>query len=614
LKNIRGPLAAFAVALLLLVAVIATRPPESPAPTPAVTRVTATPRASATPGIIEITITAAPTISIQTIDTSILTEGLVGAPLKINPLLAGFNRVDRDLSALIFEGLMTTDSFGAAIPDLAEKAPRVSSDGLTYLVTLRQDVQWQDGTPFTADDVLFTMRLMQDDAFPGLPALRAFWRTVEIDRIDDYTIRFTLAQPLAAFNDYLRIGILPEHVLAGTSAAGLAAHPFNLNPIGTGAYQFDGWIGDTTGQIAGARLRLAATYRSRPEGKEGFAFTRLNFRFYPDLNAALVAFQKGEVFSIGEIPPEIVDQISVISQLDIINVYKPAFGAIIYNWNNANTPFFRDIHLRQALARGVDRQDVVSRTMARRAVLADSPILPNSWAYDRSVTCSALNPYSPDEAKKELARIQIVPPEPVQEAATQDPSAPTPAPTRTPDPRTPRPTTAPINPASIRFTLLIRDDPTQINLAQAVIEYWTKLGLTVQPIVVDVAGYNSRLISGEFEAALVELNLAPSSDPDPYSLWRQVPADGGLNFGGMNDRILSELTEAARRESANGAYRAELYRQFQRAFCERVPALLLYDPVFTYGIDARIEGVQLGFMADLSDRFRTIRDWKFKTP
>jgi peptide/nickel transport system substrate-binding protein len=611
LKTIRGPLAAFVVALILLVAVIATRPPETPTPTPVVTRITATPRPSATPGIIEVAITPAPTVSIQKIDTSILSEGLVGAPLKINPLLAGFNRVDRDLSALIFEGLMTTDSFGAAIPNLAASLPRVSSDGLTYVVTLRQDVQWQDGVPFNVKDVAFTVSLMQDVGFPGLPSLKAFWQTVEADVIDDYTIRFTLAQPLAAFNDYLRIGILPEHVLRGTNAAGLASHPFNLSPIGTSAYQFDGWIGDANGQIAGAKLKLAATYRARPEGKDGYTFTRLNFRFYPDLNTAIAAFQRGEVFSIGEIPSEVVDQMSVISQLNIINVYKPAFGAIIYNWNNPNTPFFRDIHLRQALARAVDREKVVSSTLTRRAVLADSPILPNSWAYDRSVTCSALNPFNLDAAKQEMARIQIAPPAPPNPdlgAATASV-----APTRTPDPRTAQPTIAPINPSSIRFTLMIKDDPTQINLAQAVIDYWSKLGITVQPLVFPVDGFNNRLMSGDFDAALVELNLAPSSDPDPYSLWRQIPADGGLNFGGMNDRILSELTEAARRESANGVHRAELYRQFQRAFCERVPALLLYDPVFTYGIDSRIEGVQLGFMADLSDRFRTIKDWKFKT-
>jgi hypothetical protein len=79
----------------------------------------------------------------------------------------------------------------------------------------------------------------------------------------------------------------------------------------------------------------------------------------------------------------------------------------------------------------------------------------------------------------------------------------------------------------------------------------------------------------------------------------------------MNERRLSELVELARREAANGVHRAELYHEFQRLFCERASALLLYDPIYAYGIDSRISGVQLGFMAEPSDRFRTLQSWKF---
>ena len=606
MKRLLGPLAVFVAALLIFAAVLLTRPAPLPAPTPVVTRITATPGRGPTPTIA--VITPAPTISIQNIDRTSLSEALIGAPKKINPLLAGYNRVDRDLSALIFEGLMTTDSYGAPIPDLAAAPPRVSSDGLTYVVTTRTDVLWQDGLRFSADDVIFTIHLMQDNAFPGQPDLRAFWQTVEMLKVDDTTIRFELAQPLAAFTDYLRIGILPEHVLRGTNAADLAKHPFNLDkPIGTGPYQFDGWIGSGA-QVQGVRLKRAASYASRPEGKDGFAFDDLVFRFYAGFNEAVAAFQRGEVFTIGEIPVDAIDQVSPITQLTVQSTYKPAFGTIIYNWRNDNVPFFRDIHMRQALARAVDRQAIVDKVMARRAVLADSPILPNSWAYDRGVQCSAFNPFNLDSAKAQLSLVQVAIPD---AAATQDSAQPTLPPTRTPDPRTPRPTLPPLNPNAVRFTLLVRDDPSQNALAAEVVAAWSALGINVQTLVADTQTYNNRLRAGEFEAALTELNLAPGSDPDPYSLWRQVPADGGLNFGGMNDRILSEIMEAARRESANGVHRAELYRQFQRAFCERVPALLLYDPVFTYGIDARIQGVQLGFMADPTDRFRTIQAWHF---
>lgn len=591
------------MALILLGLVWLTRPTTPPPAPPAVIRVTATRAAVSvisTPRVITPTplpptptiaaITAAAPVPLKAVDSRVFNEALVGQPRKLNPLLTGFNQVDRDLTALIFEGLMTTDAYGAAIPDLADSAPRVSSDGLTYVVSLRQDVLWQDGTRFTSADVAFTLRLMQDPAFPGLPDLRRFWETVELDVIDDFTLRFTLAQPLASFADYLRIGILPAHALAGTSAAGLATHPFNLSPIGTGPYQLERWLGDSAGNLSGIQLALSPNYRSRPEGANGFTFQTLTFRFYADFNAAIASFQRGEVFSIAELPPDAVDQLGALSNLTILNTFKPAFGVVIYNWQNANVPSFRDIHFRQALARSVDRVSAVQMALPRRAVFADNPVLPNSWASDRSVVCTDRNPYDLESARRELGLLQILPP-----------------PTATPD-GTPRPSTG-SNP--LRFTLLVQDTPAQIKLASTLVDSWTTLGVAVQPLAADPATFANRLKSGDFEAALVELNLAPAADPDPYSLWRQLPSDGGLNFGGMNDRLLSETVELARRESANGAFRAQLYKRFQKEFCERSPAILLYYPVFAYGVDSRLSGVQLGFMADPSDRFRTLIDWRF---
>lgn len=600
-KGYRGPLLAFVAALILFGLVIATKPPDVPPSTPGVTLVTAT--------TIPFMITPAPTISIQQIDTTTLHEGLIGSPKKINPLLAGYNKVDRDLCALIFEGLMTTDAYGAAVPDLAAAQPTVSGDGLVYAVTLRSDVLWQDGVPFSSADVAYTINLMQDSAFPGPAEYHTFWQTVELDVLDEHRVRFRLAQPLAAFTDYLRIGILPEHALHGTSAAALLTHPFNVSPIGTGPYQFDSWFG-VNGQISGVRLRVAPTYRQRPEGQTGYALEHLAFHFYPSFDAAVAAFQRGEVFSISELPPNSIQPItSSLPQMATYQQYRPAFGAVIYNWQNNATPFFRDLRFRQALTRAVNREALVNQFMAGRAVPADSPILPDSWAYDNTVNCTRFNPYDPADAKKSLSLVQILPtvPPPAPAAGTQNASATAVATAAA----TSQATGVPIQPTQIKFELLVQNDPAMAGMAQELIKAWANIGLTVQITVVDPPTFNGRLVKGDFDAALVELNLAPSADPDPYSLWRQIPADGGLNFGGLNERRLSELMEAARREAANGLVRASLYKQFQQLFCERASALLLYDPVFFYGADSRITGIQLGFIAEPSDRFRTIKDWKF---
>src|SRR5260370_34021614 len=160
LKGYRGPALALCAAIILLLVVIVTRPPRpSPAPAATPTPVVAVlPTETALP-----TLTPAPTIPFQQLDTSTLHEALVGCIKKLNPLLAGYNQADLDITSLIFDGLTTTNEFGADVPDLAASIT-ASNDGLVYAVKLRGDVLWQDGLPLTSADVIYTFSLMQDQA------------------------------------------------------------------------------------------------------------------------------------------------------------------------------------------------------------------------------------------------------------------------------------------------------------------------------------------------------------------------------------------------------------------------------------------------------------------
>ncbi len=586
---------ALLMAIILLGAVIATRPPDdSPGtPVPSLPAATQVSRPTLT---VPPTLTPAPTIPFQQIDTATLHEAVVGCVKKLNPLLAGYNQFDRDVTSLIFEGLAKTDAFGSPVPDLAASWS-VSNDGLVYAVRLRDDVKWHDGIPFTSADVLFTIGLMQAPDFPGPTDLHNFWQTVDVDALDQYTVRFRLAQPLAAFLDYLRIGIVPEHALKGTPAARLTTHPFNLTPIGTGPYQFDTLVGKDG--VGGVRLRFAATYHDRPEGKDGYALREIVFHCESSFNEAIAAFQRGEVNSVSELPSNTLQQVAGLTQLTVYTSYQPAFGAVVYNWQRSEVGFFRDFRMRRALASSVDRSALVNKFLAGRAVPADNPVVPSSWAYAPAAVCPGYDANAPNTAKDALSLVQILP-----TPALDAPQSPA-----TIDPRKTAPAAPTVRP-DFRFQLLVNNDPALAAIAQDVVNAWNALGLRASVVVVDALTFKERLTAGNFDAALVELNLAPNADPDPYSLWRQVPADGGLNFGGMNERRLSELMEEARRD-ANDIHRAQLYHEFQKLFCERSAALLLYYPIYAYGADRRIAGIQLGFMSSPSDRFRTLRDWRF---
>ena len=542
---------------------------------------------------------------------NVLVEALVGQIRKLNPLLALYNPVDRDITTLIFEGLTTTDDYGEIVPQLAASWT-VTPDGLEYIVTLRDDVLWQDGVPFSAADVVFTMQLMSDPDFPGPRVLYDFWRTVEVEALDAQTVRFRLTQPLASFPDQLRIGIVPKHALEGVQVADLAQHPFNLAPIGTGPYQLEA-LTATNGQIDGAQLRVAPVYRQRPEGADGFALERVVFRTYPDAPSALAAFQRGEVNSVSSIPPELLDEARTTPELSLYTTIAPRVGVLIYNWERDSVRFVRNPRARLALAHMIDRAALVNRYLHGVAVPADSPLLPTSWAYVPNTPWPAYDP-ARAQALIETAQLVFEPPAegegsaeggepPAEEAtpaeATPEADATTPPPTETPAPPT------------LSLTILTLDDPALVALVEDVAASWAQLGFQTHVEAVDAQTLRARLEAGDFDAALVEFSFEPYADPDPYVFWHQGQYKVGQNFGGMDDRRISEMLELARRDPV-GVNRATHYRVFQRLFAERAPALVLYYPLYIYGADARLQGVQLGFLSTPSDRFRHIHDWTFQ--
>jgi peptide/nickel transport system substrate-binding protein len=590
LRGFRWQLLLLFAAIILLGVAIILQPEttdETPAP-PTPTATTAAPQAASAP-------TPIPPQNIAT--PVVFREGLVGQVQRLNPLFAGLNQVDSDIVSLIFEGLVGTNAYGEYVPRLA-KDWTITSDGLEYVFRLREDVLWQDGLPFTAADVLATIGLLQapGDSLPE--ELTEFWRTVELELLDETTLRFRLAQPLAAFLDHLRIGILPAHVFSGLAPEQIPGHAFNLSPIGTGPYQLETLTGDSA-VISSVDLRVAPVYRQRPEGQSGYEFERLTFTMFDTQDAALVALQTGEIDALNGVEN---DDLAALVQfgtirLDISTV--PVIGTILFNWESEHTPAFRDQRTRQALVAGADRIGLVNRHMSGHAVVADSPIVPGSWAYSGPIIWPD---YNPGAAMQLLEQVSFAPPEP--DPAEESESAET-APEEEDTESTATPTA--LQP-SYDFSLLSSDNPAHIALAADLAAQWTQLGLTIRTEVASHALLQDRLESGLFDVALVELSLSPHADPDPYTFWHQGQYQTGQNYGGINDRHSSELLEKARRDP-NGIHRAEYYTEFQRLFANRALAMLLYYPITEYAVATNVEGIQIGFMSSPADRFQSIARW-----
>jgi peptide/nickel transport system substrate-binding protein len=520
-------------------------------------------------------------------------EALVGSVNRLNPLLAGFNPPEEDITSLIFEGLTRINEYGEPEPALAESWV-VSFDGLEYVVRLRQDVLWQDGTPFTADDVVYTMSLLSSPDFPGPPKLGEFWHTVETEKIDQHLVRFRLAQRLGSFPEALRVGILPYHALRGTSAAQLAAHPFNLTPIGTGPYQLEALRADGADgeRIRAVDLRVAPVYRSRPEGETGYALERLSFYLYESFDEALEALRVGEVDGYAaRDQSERMPLLGMAGSYVPYTTFEPTVGMVIFNWVREDLPHFRQQRVRQALEIGLDRSSIIERHLGNVAVRADSPLPPLSWAYNGGLVWPG---YNPAEARNLLDTVNIPTPEPPEEDENGD--------TIVEEDNGPS--------GLFSFTILTLDTPELVNVAREIATQWSQLNLDISIEAVDLATYKRRLENAEFDAALVEFSKEGSADPDVYSFWHEGQYPEGQNYGGVNDRSISEMLERARVDSS-GTNRVIHYKEFQQQFVSRAIAIPMYYPLYTYLISSRIQGVQLGFIGAPSDRFLNIRDWSF---
>ena len=503
------------------------------------------------------------------------TEGLVGEFSRLNPILAFYNPADRDINRLLFDSLVQFDDRGLPQPVIAESWG-ISLDGTVYNFSLRPDATWHNGGPVTSSDIIFTINYLKNPSTPVPEDLRAFWEEIEVIGLDEFTIQFRLPEPFAPFLDYLTFGILPAHLLNGLSPEALIADPFNLNPVGSGPYRFEQLIVEG-GQITGVALTAFDTYyQGRP------FIDQIIFRYYADHASALEAYRMDEIQGISQISADILDSSHKEPNLNFYTGRLPELSIILLNLGDNELPFFQDSDIRRALLTGINRQWIVDHILNSQATIADGPIFPNTWAYYEGV--SRIN-YDPDAALRMIKGAgYTIPATGGVVRASEDG-------------------------VLLSFTLLHPEGEPYISLAQAIQQNWTALGVDVslQAMPYDQL-VNNHLETRNYQAALVDLNLFRSPDPDPYPFWHQTQATGGQNYAMWDDRQASEYLEQAR-IFVDPEERTRLYRNFQVRFAGELPALPLFYPMYTYGVDSQIKGVRIGPLFDTPDRFSTVTDW-----
>ena len=508
----------------------------------------------------------------------VYTEGLVGSLGRLNPLLDWNNSADRDVNRLLFSGLFRFDERGMPRTDLAESWG-VTPDGTIYNITIRSNALWHDGTPVTSEDVIFTIEMMKSAGSLYPPDIKDLWGKIEVSRLDERTFKLTLPEPYVPFIDYLTFGVLPKHLLESVSAGQMANADFNINPVGSGPYKFDHLIVEN-GRITGVVLTLSTDYY----GSSPF-IEQVVFRYYPSSAAAFDAYQQGDVLSVSQITPEMLSAALEEPNLSVYTSRLPQISFVLFNLNRPEVAFLQDPKVRRALMLGLNRPYIINTFLQGQAVITDGPILPGSWAYYDGIEHFE---YNPDEAINLLKGEGYVIPAEGGEVRAKDGN--------------------PLN-----FTMLHPDDVVHTHIAQTIRDEWAAIGVRVdlQALPYDQLAADF-LASRDYQTALIDLNLSRTPDPDPYPFWHQAEATGGQNYSQWDNRPASEYLEQAR-VTADYTLRTRLYRNFQVVFAKELPALPLFAPVYSYGVDSQVQGVQVPSLYDPSDRLATFTNWYLLT-
>lgn len=508
----------------------------------------------------------------------VYSEGLVGSLGRLNPLLDWNNPADRDVNRLLFSSLIRFDERGLPQTDLAESWG-VNEEGTIYNFTLRSNAVWHDGTPVTSDDVIFTIERIKSDGSLFPQDIKELWTRVEVRRMDEKTMKFTIPEPFAPFLDYLTFGVLPKHVLEGVPPEGMATAEFNIDPIGSGPYQFDHLILNQ-GQITGVVLTSFDNYY----GKAPF-IPQVVFRYFPSSAAALDAYEQGEVLGVSRVTKDVLQEALAIPNLSMYTSRMPQVSMVLLNLNNPEVPFLQEPNVRRALLLGLNRQRMISNLLQGQAIVADGPIFPGSWAYYEGIEHLE---YDPEQAISLLKSDGYSIPAEGGTVRAKEGQA-------------------------LIFTMLHPDDELHTQLAQSIQASWAQIGVQVnlQPVPYDRMVFD-HLGPRTYQAALVDLNLARTPDPDPYPFWHQAEATGGQNYSQWDNRTASEYLEQARVNTKINV-RTRLYRNFQVMFAKELPALPLFYPVYSFGVDAQVLGVQVAPLYDISDRFSLVTDWYLVT-
>ncbi|MGA7577969.1 MAG: peptide-binding protein [Desulfobaccales bacterium] len=473
-------------------------------------------------------------------------DGSIGDASTLLPPLAT-DSASADINGLVYDGLVKYDGDLNLVGALAESW-EISPDGLTITFHLRHGVKWQDGAPFTAQDVLFTYQVMVDPKTPTAYSSN-YLQVKKAEAPDDYTFRVTYAQPFAPALDSWGLAILPRHLLEGQD---LTKSPLARHPIGTGPYKFLAWQSGRS---------IVLTYN--PNYFLGRVY--LNgylFRVEPDTATMFLELVTGNLDRMGLSPLQYSRQTETPKFARMYNKYRYTQFSYVYLGYNLEDPRFADRRVRQALTYAINKKEIIDGVLMGLGQEAYGPYKPGAWYYNPDVRKFS---YDPQKARALLAA-----------AGWQ------------------------LNPEGIlvkdgrpfEFTILTNQGNNVRELTAVIIQQRLReVGIRVKVRTVEWAAFVSEFIEkGNFEAVI--LGWSTGIDPDQYDIWNSTKTKPGeLNFTHYRNPEVDRLLEEGR-HTFDREKRRQAYFKLQEILAEDQPYTFLYWPDALPAISKRFRGIK----------------------
>jgi peptide/nickel transport system substrate-binding protein len=501
---------------------------------------------------------------------------LIQEPGLMSPL---FNdQSGSDLAyAFVLEPLFLVTPKGEYEPYLAAEVPTtqnggVSADGLTVTYRLKDGITWSDGTPFTAEDIAFTVEALQDPQ--GTPPIGPEYELVEsAEVIDKLTVEVTMTQPNPGHLE-LFAQVLPKHKFGSTAVA--KEDPSVRLPLGTGPFVFKEWL-------TGDRITLERNPRYWRDPNLPY-LDGINVKITPDKQSAFSSFTKGEYDSVYFVTsadlPDLMEAEKNGAAVKV-DVRRDELGPVEWLWLNHSDhgdptrphPVLGDPKVREAIDHGINRQAITDEVLSGFSALTGSLIYSGWAAVERPAT-----PYDPERAKRIL-----------DEAGWR----PGPDGIRVKDGVR----------ASLRFQT-ISGDETRATYQQLVQQDMKAIGIELQiqnvPSNVMFGGWGDGglLATGNYDIMMSR----DGRYPDPAA-WvaaftsSRIPSDqnpNGTTNSHWRNPTYDQLVHEAE-STLDQARRKQLYDQIGELFATERVALPLYSSVWGYAWNPSLDGVDTGY-------------------